>query len=260
MRTFTPLQFDRRPSPTSRKHFRRSLHICWMIVTLAAVPHGAQPATAQPSPARGGVASARQQRVDRRPSAERPPLMPVQAAPAPAPPQAAETPHWPVNGPPSAPSVVWDSRGLSIDARNSSLDQILKEVSTDTGAQVEGLGADERIFGFYGPGQPRDVLSQLLEGSGYNVIIIGDQGQGAPRQIVLSERPKGPAPVVPSQPGGSDQDYEAEEPPPPPPQPEPPMQQPRFNPEIQGRTPQQIMQEMQQREQQMRTQQNNQQN
>jgi hypothetical protein len=88
-------------------------------------------------------------------------------------------------------TVTWDSHGLRIEATNSSLQQILKDVSTATGAKVDGLGADERVFGEFGPGQARDVLSKLLHGSGYNVIMIGDQGQGAPRQIVLSSRHSG---------------------------------------------------------------------
>ena len=89
---------------------------------------------------------------------------------------------------PAMATVTWDSHGLAIDAANSSLKQILNDISTATGAKVEGMNADERVFGAYGPGQARDVLSQLLLGAGYNVIMIGDQGQGAPRQILLSTK------------------------------------------------------------------------
>ena len=106
----------------------------------------------------------------------------------PAKPVEPEPPHWPANDKPNDASVTWDSKGLRIEADNSSLQQILKDVSAATGAKVEGLGADQRIFGDYGPGQANVVLSQLLEGSGYNVIMIGDQGEGTPRQIVLSSR------------------------------------------------------------------------
>jgi hypothetical protein len=101
---------------------------------------------------------------------------------------APETPKWPVNQHPAQATVTWDSHGLSVDAANSSLQQILKDISTATGAKVEGLTGDERVFGAYGPGQARDVLSQLLLGAGYNVMMIGDLGQGAPRQILLSVR------------------------------------------------------------------------
>ncbi|MGP8270016.1 MAG: hypothetical protein ACLQLH_08115 [Terracidiphilus sp.] len=107
---------------------------------------------------------------------------PVQTPPTPQP------PHWPANERPADASVTWDSHGLLITAQNSSLKQILDDVSAATGAKVEGLGADQRIFGAYGPGKAREVLSQLLDGTGYNVLMIGDQGEGTPRQIVLTSR------------------------------------------------------------------------
>lgn len=97
-------------------------------------------------------------------------------------------PQWPINEQPAQPVVTWDSHGLSIDAANSSLQQILKAVSVATGAKVDGMTGDQRVFGEYGPGEARDVLSQLLQGAGYNVIMVGDLGQGTPRQILLSVR------------------------------------------------------------------------
>jgi hypothetical protein len=118
-------------------------------------------------------------------------LSPMPLTAAPATPPAPEAPKWPANEKPSPASVTWDSQGLRIDAANSSLAQILADVSTATGAKVEGFDADQRVFGVFGPGPARDVLSQLLQGSGYNVILIGDQGQGTPREILLSSRHAG---------------------------------------------------------------------
>ena len=179
-----------------------------------------------------------------------------------------ELPKWPVNETPSKPSVTWDSHGLRIEANNASLRDILKEVSTDTGAKVEGLGNDERVFGDYGPGSARDVVSQLLHGSSYNVLMIGDQGEGTPRQIVLSARkPPGPASANRPTPNQPDEDYVPDEP-----QADEPIQ-PQQPPMINGRgpmmapqgppgaprTPQQILQELQQRQQQMMEQQQQQQ-
>jgi len=190
--------------------------------------------------------------------------------PAPEPPQP-EPPKWPVNDAPSKPSVTWDSSGLKIDANNSSLHDILKEVSADTGAKVEGLGADERVFGAYGPGTARDVLSQLLHGSSYNVLMIGDQGAGTPRQIVLSARRTGNNPQPANAPAAGPEDQEPEEDIPD--QPEdndqsgqppiinngnPPMPMPPQGPPgVPGapRTPQQVLQELQQRQQQIQDQQ-----
>jgi len=78
-----------------------------------------------------------------------------------------------------------------------------------TGAKLEGFSADQRVFGNYGPGTAREVLSQLLEGSGYNVMLIGDQGEGTPREIVLSSKPSGPAPIAgPGQPANTVADEE----------------------------------------------------
>ncbi len=172
----------------------------------------------------------------------------LEAAVFPAKPPAPGVPDWPAFDKPAEASVVWDSQGLRIDAANSSLEQILKDVSTATGAKIEGFGADQRVFGQYGPGQARDVLSQLLQGSGYNVIMIGDQGQGAPRQVLLSSRQAGGAqPLARPANSANNEEDEVEEPPA---NPEPSPVRPGFPPGSAPRTPQQIMQEMQQRQQQ----------
>jgi hypothetical protein len=127
-------------------------------------------------------------------------------------------------------------------------------VGTATGAKVEGLGGDVRIFGAYGPGQARDVLSQLLQGTGYNVIMVGDQGQGAPRQIVLSSRRSADqqplALQARQQQQTSDDDADTDD------QPAPPPMRPGFGPGAPPRTAQQINQEMQQRQQQQQQQNN----
>jgi hypothetical protein len=160
---------------------------------------------------------------------------------------------------------VWDSNGLRIDASNSSLQQILREVSTETGTKVQGAISDRRVFGEYGPGQARDVLAQLLQGSGYNFLLTGDLGQGTPREIVLSpRRPAGPGSPnntyrSPQQQAEEDGPEEPEDQPvqPPPPIQQPQMQnnRPGFGPNGPIRTPQQVMEEMQQRQQQQQQQQ-----
>jgi hypothetical protein len=172
-------------------------------------------------------------------------------------------PDWPANAKPVAPRVGWDGRDLSISAANSSLKQILQDVSTATGVKVEGMGNDQRsdtrIYGSYGPAAPRDVLGKLLEGSGYNVMMVGDQGEGTPRELVLTAK-TGHSGSPQSQTGAGaqnqvqDEDQQEE-----PEQPElPPIQQRPFgNPQApgQGLTPQQLLQEMQQRQQQLQQQQ-----
>jgi hypothetical protein len=170
-----------------------------------------------------------------------------------------ETPAWPANERPSPARVTWDASGLRVEAQNSSLEQILREVSTATGAKIEGFSADQRVFGVYGPGKARDVISALLVGAGYNVLMYGDLGMGAPSQIVLASSGKDEAKTEVE--GGQQADGDAdagdddevvEE------QPEQPVQppvRPGLGPGGQPRTPQQIMQEMQQRQQQQQQQQ-----
>ncbi len=128
--------------------------------------------------------------------------------------------RWPANDPPAPPTVTFNSQGLHIVAENSALSSILNQVSTETGAKVEGLSGDERVFGSYGPGQPREVLADLLSGINYNVLIVGDAAQGLPLRVVLSPRQ---ASMPNSQPNArppqqdQDEDYQ-------PPQPEEPPQ------------------------------------
>jgi hypothetical protein len=158
-----------------------------------------------------------------KPAAVVPPPQAVSLPPVPATPP---LPNWPANDKPVDAKVVLDSKGLSIVAANSSLQQILDQVATDTGAKVEGMSGDQRIFGAYGPGPARDVIAQLLDGSDYNVLIVGDLAAGVPLQIVLSSRPSGPAPAYRNNPA---EDEVEVEPPPPPPEPQPmplPMQNP----------------------------------
>lgn len=169
-------------------------------------------------------------------------------------------PDWPANDRPTDASVTWDSHGLSIVATNSSLSHILRQIATETGATLDGFSKDERVFGVYGPGSARDVISQLLDGTGYNVLMIGDQGEGTPRQIILTARSAGGV----QQPGSNnsatsndddaDNDQQPQQPEPqPPPQavPQPPS---GAAPPVPVRSQQQIIQELQQRQQQLQQQ------
>jgi hypothetical protein len=238
MRTFIPITFLLASKPLGARLFAPLALLAAALCTAQMLP--AQPQATTPTPihrlAYPHKRAAAQAQSTATPAAE------VPAQP--------ETPKWPVNDKPALAAVVWDSHGLRIEAQNSSLHQILEDVASATGAKVEGMGSDERIYGAYGPGQARDVLSQLLQGSGYNILMVGDQGQGAPRQIVLSSRHGGEAPAQVGASPVNDQDDDADTEEPPPPVQTPPVR-PAFAPGAQPRTPQQIMQEMQQRQQMM---------
>ncbi len=89
--------------------------------------------------------------------------------------------------------IVFSGDTLSIRADNSSLTAILHQVAGKSGMQIEGLGGDERVFGTFGPGAPRDVLADLLNGTAYNVVLLGDLSNGAPRQLILTPATHGGA-------------------------------------------------------------------
>lgn len=217
--------------------------------TLLCVAGPFSAAVQQPSAAQAHPAVIRHTRRVRKPVSQAHPQPTPAAVTTPAPPPAPKMPDWPANDRPSPASVTWNSQGLRIDASNSSLNQILNEVSTVTGAKIHGLAGDQRIFGAFGPGAARDVISQLLDGSGYNVLMIGDQGHGTPREIVLSAQPNGPAPPPnPSQAFANDDSGDSQDD-----QPQPPAPSVRngFNQPGAPRTPQQIIQEMQQRQRQI---------
>lgn len=126
--------------------------------------------------------------------------------------------------PPNRAQVKVVEKSIAVQADNSSLSQVLRDIGTATGMKVEGLSRDERIFGSYGPGAPRDVITALLDGAGYNVMMVGEIANGAPRQLILSQR-NGSKTAPAAQPTKSaDEDDtepdapepEAEAPPPPP--------------------------------------------
>lgn len=120
------------------------------------------------------------------------PGKPDAANPAPTPPRAAYAAS-PVLDTPAEPAHIALTGGkLSIEAKNSSLTAILHQLAKDTGMSIDGLSKDQRIFGIYGPDDPRQVLSELLDGAGYNVLMLGSTDSGAPRELQLSIRNNGP--------------------------------------------------------------------
>ncbi len=85
---------------------------------------------------------------------------------------------------------------LTIEANNSDLAQILQDIAGISGMKIDGLTRSTRIFGVYGPGNPSDVLSKLLAGSGYNFIMADNTGDGAPRELLLTaQSSSSPAPT-----------------------------------------------------------------
>jgi hypothetical protein len=185
-------------------------------------------------------------------------------APAVAPPNAAVTLTAPslLDKPAQPAKITLTSGLLAVNADNSSLTEILHQLAATSGMSIDGLDKDTRVFGAYGPGNPRDILSLLLDGAGYNVMMVGSTDAGAPRELILTERSK--ATIVNQQASTAPQEEEQDDAPLPnnnppageaPAQPRqvPPVQQQNQNGTI--KSPSQILQEMQQMRQQQQQQQ-----
>jgi hypothetical protein len=99
--------------------------------------------------------------------------------------------------PPKRAQVTLANGNLSVSADNSSLNQILRQISHDTGIKITGGVMDERVFGQYGPAAPSQILAELLDGTGSNMILVKHDGDAAP-QLILTPRQGGPTPPNPN--------------------------------------------------------------
>lgn len=127
----------------------------------------------------------------------------VQPQPAPAVvPQPPPPPPTPEHGPSSPPDVTLSGGQLTITARNSTMSDVLNAVRQKTGAAVDMTGAsNDRVVGKFGPGAPREVMAQLLNGSHYDFVLLGSPTDpGALKKIVLMARAVGPEPPPQQQP------------------------------------------------------------
>lgn len=102
------------------------------------------------------------------------------------------------------PQVVFEHNQLTIIAPNSTLADILRAVRKQTGAEIEVPSAPERVVTHLGPGPARDVVSELLNGSRFNYVLLGSPSDDSVlTRVVLV--PKGPDTVgpgnAPGQPG-----------------------------------------------------------
>ncbi len=194
--------------------------------------------------------------------------------------------------PPTPPRITYQGGLLSIDAHNSTLAQVLRAVQLQTGASIDmpSSAGSDRVVTQLGPGQPKDVLNSLLNGSKFDYIILGVTGEpGAIQKVILTARQNsGASNVSVAQNNSPPQNQEVDEEPPAdegvpinneaeeqPEQPSPPRpggfhrpmmmgpggqanQPPGLNPEVNNggeqpngaKTPEQLMQELQQMQQQ----------
>jgi len=94
--------------------------------------------------------------------------------------------------PPRPPlRVTFQNDLLSIRAEKATLSQVLYEIQRLTGADIPiPAGAErEQIVTNLGPGPAREVLAALLNGSHYNFVILGADGNStALQQVILTPR------------------------------------------------------------------------
>ena len=185
--------------------------------------------------------------------------------------------------PPTPPQVRFQNGQLTIDAQNSTLAQVLRAVQAQTGASIDvpGSAGSDRVATRIGPGQPRDVLNTLLNGSRFDYVILGVAGDpGAVQRVILTPRQAGATttaqnnPTLQAEPeepdessvAESESEYQNQNPEQPPRPPvgfrhpglpiQPPLQQNGAAPDQEqeqnngAKTPEQLMQELQQMQQQ----------
>jgi hypothetical protein len=93
--------------------------------------------------------------------------------------------------PAQPPQVTFHNGLLAISADNSNLADVLRGVRNALGIGLDtppGAGS-ERVVVHLGPGQPRDVLTQLFSGSRYDYILVGTaQDPQGVSQVILTPR------------------------------------------------------------------------
>ncbi len=143
----------------------------------------------------GGAVQA-QVNLSAKPSAAIPATSTTQAVIAP-------TPSTPAQRAPKRAEVTFSQGQLAVSADNASLNQILREISRQTGIKITGGVADERVFGHYGPLPASQVLATLLDGTSSNVLLL-QADSTTPGELILTPRQGGPTPPNPNAPGFDD--------------------------------------------------------
>ncbi len=100
-------------------------------------------------------------------------------------------PPTPEQMPSVAPEVIYQGGMLTIKAPNSTMNDVLSAVRRVTGATIEKppVGGSDRVVAQLGPGQPKDVLEALFNGSRYDYIILGSMTRpGGVDRVILTAK------------------------------------------------------------------------
>ncbi len=114
------------------------------------------------------------------------------------PPPAASTSDIPVPPPPEHRAIVSYQQGqLSLIADGSSLNQILRDISRQTGMKITGGVVDQPVYGTYGPGPPAQILVALLDGTNSN-MLLRETANNTPTELILTPQQGSPTPPNPN--------------------------------------------------------------
>ncbi len=159
---------------------------CLVILLFAANALAQTGAAAAPSSPSGAPSSSTAKQAQHHSAKRSKTKAPEQEAVQPPPP-----PRTPEQMPPVAPTVTYQGGQLSIQSNNATLGQVLRSVQAKTGASfdIPASANSDRVVAQLGPGQPRDVLAALLNGSKFNFIILGSPTQpGSVQKLILTPR------------------------------------------------------------------------
>jgi hypothetical protein len=100
--------------------------------------------------------------------------------------------------PANSVSVQFANGLLSIQATGATLSEVLFQIQKQTGAEIAIPSGTEqdRVAANFGPGPASEVLSELLNGSGLNFVVVGSESDPKALRSVLLTRKSG-VPVSP---------------------------------------------------------------
>ena len=130
-------------------------------------------------------------------AAQTPPAKPSAAIPATQLTTMPQTPAAPPQLAQHRAEIALSNGLLTVTANNSSLNQILYDISHQTGMKITGGVVDERVFGHYGPARPGVIIGMLLDGTGSNMMLVSTPGHD-PTELILTPRHGGPTPPDPN--------------------------------------------------------------
>lgn len=85
---------------------------------------------------------------------------------------------------------------LSVQAAGATLSEVLFQIQKQTGAEIAIPSGTEqgRVAADFGPGPAREVLGELLTGSGLNFVVVGSEmDPKALRSVILSRKSDAPS-------------------------------------------------------------------